>query len=313
MLDNESIVIGLDLGGTNTRLAAIKSDGSIVARRQAATPIVSDPSPIIDQIARLARECAADASMQIVGLGAAVPATFKAGTGILSKLPNIPALNGVDIVAELNRRLDTNIFLLNDATAATVGEHWLGAGRGESNVIGYTLGTGVGGGIIINDEVVMGADGTAGEIGHVCVEPRGWGCGCGSNGCLEQYASGRAILRAASDAGISADSPKDVFEIALAGNNDARRIFTEMGHYLGIAIAALVNTLNPKAVIIAGGVAAAWDLYIDELKAELGRRAFPEPVNRARIVRAALGDDAGVLGAAKLTFKNIYAQRSQRA
>lgn len=214
-------------------------------------------------------------------------------------------LDGVDLAGELKRRIGLPVFLTNDATAATFGENWKGASVGFENVIGITLGTGVGGGLIISGELYSGPDGTAGEIGHMCVEPNGIDCGCGSNGCVEQYAAGKALVREAIAAGLNVDSPKGIFELAVAGDKVAMKVFANMGRYLGIATAAAINLLNPDIVVIGGGVSNAWPLFVDALKCEVKKRAFREPAERANIIRAELGDDAGILGAARIAFNRL--------
>ena len=287
------------------RVAAVAMSGEIAARAHAATPREQDAEATLDRIAELARACTEKVgSDRIAGLGAAVPATFRPD-GTLAKLPNIPCLNGLDLRAVLSERLGIAVELVNDATAATLGEHWLGASKGFQNVVGVTLGTGLGGGLVINGEIFEGAGRNAGEIGHICVEPDGIPCGCGSNGCVEQYASGLALMRFAAEAKLNAATPKDVYDRAKSGIDSAVAIFNSFGRYLGVALSGLVNVISPDAIVIGGGVSASWDLFIDPLRAEVERRAFPEPAAHAKIIRASLGDDAGVLGAAKLTFKKL--------
>jgi glucokinase len=166
--------------------------------------------------------------------------------------------------------------------------------------------------LIFNGEIYHGVDGSAGEIGHICVEPDGVPCGCGSNGCLEQYASATAIVRIARE--MSAEFPGsplsglpeltalDLFTAARKGDMLASEAFRSVARYLGIALAGLVNVLNPEMIVIAGGMAAGWELLTDNVRAELEKRAFREPAERAKLVPAKLGDDAGILGAARLAY-----------
>ena len=210
--------------------------------------------------------------------------------------PNLPELNGYDLADELAARLDIDVTLENDATAAAVGEHWLGASRGFAHSICVTLGTGVGGGIILNGEPVRGPDGTAGEIGHICVEPLGVPCGCGSIGCVEQYSSATAIARIANElrckypesaiAGYDEVDALTVFTMGMAGDDLCREVFRRAGTYLGIALAGLINVLNPEVIVIGGGAADGWELFIGHLRSEIEKRAFQQPAERARIVRA---------------------------
>jgi glucokinase len=303
----KKIALALDLGGTNLRLAAVGEDGEVYSRARAATPKQSSSGEIIDLMVNLADECrkGAPEGSNIFAVGAAVPATINESEGILTKLPNLPALEGVRFRDILSSRLGIEVILENDANAAAYGENWLGASRGVDDSICITLGTGVGGGLILFGRPFRGKDGTAGEIGHICVEAHGVPCGCGGRGCIEQYASATAIVRMAKEAGLDANSSWDVSSLALNGDPRALAVFGQMGSYLGIGIASLVNVLNPEMIVIGGGVSAAWDLFIGHIKKEVHERSFREPAKRAKIVRAELGDDAGILGAARSAFAHV--------
>jgi len=300
----QRIALSLDLGGTNIRLAAVGEDGTIYARSRSATPVGSSSAEIVDVIVRLAGECRAGVpdGSEICAIAAAVPATIDMSAGVLNKLPNLPALEGVALRDILAGRLGVHAILENDATAAAIGENWQGGSRGVDDSICITLGTGVGGGLIINGSPFRGKDGTAGEVGHICVEPRGVLCGCGGRGCVEQYASATAVIRMAREAGVECSNAHDVYSAAIAGNSAAAEVFNVMGAYLGIGLASLVNVLNPEMIVIGGGVSAAWELFIGAVTAEVRQRAFREPAERVKIIRAALGDDAGILGAARSAF-----------
>lgn len=300
----KKIALALDLGGTNIRLAAIGEDGKVYSRSRSATPKQSTSGEIVDLIVTLADNCRDNipAGTEVFAIAAAVPATINEGEGLLTKLPNLPALEGVRLRDILANRLGVSAILENDANAAAYGENWLGASRGVDDSICITLGTGVGGGLIINGRPFRGKDGTAGELGHLCVEPQGVPCGCGGRGCIEQYASATAIVRMAREAGMDVRSSYDVFKLAVAGYIEADRVFKSMGSYLGIGIASLINVLNPEMVVIGGGVSAAWELFSRPVADEICARSFREPADRAKIVRAELGDDAGILGAARSAF-----------
>jgi len=302
---SDNVVLALDLGGTNARFTAVRRDGEILARVRVPTPGHGSTAAMLDTIAGGFEQLRSGMSAELlpIAVAAAVPATISSATGVLEQLPNVPALEGVDLRAVLSERLGLKAVLENDATAATLGEHWMGASKGIDNVIGVTLGTGVGGGLIIDGKAYRGKDGTAGEIGHVCVEPEGHPCGCGSRGCVEQYSSGTAIVRMALEAGIDADTPLKVYELAKQGDERAILVFVKMGRYLGIAFSGLVNVLNPDAIVIGGGVSAGWDMFIEHVRREVNERAFRDPAERVNIVRASLGEDAGVLGAALVAFE----------
>lgn len=308
------LTLAADLGGTNLRIAVVDDTGQIICRQRIDTPGDSDLPCFFDKIADLATSCTRDLSAgQLVdGFALAVPAILDIENGKIIEAPNLPFLNGLNITEELRRRTQLTVLLENDATAAAIGENWLGSSRGSASSVCITLGTGVGGGIILNGKPLRGVDGTAGEVGHICVEPDGFECGCGSWGCLEQYASATGLAKVLSqmshdfpDSSIPENirvSPKELFEYAKLGDRLALAVFERMGFALGLAIAGLVNVLNPEVVVIGGGLAASWDLFIERLRRTLYERAFRRPAERVKIVRAELGDDAGVIGAASLIF-----------
>jgi len=297
-------VLALDLGGTNSRFGAVSADGEIFARRRERTPEGKSGNELADffveQFRSVSAEVGSDA--KIMAIAAAIPAIFDAETNLPVRLPNIPELEGVDLSKILNDAFGVRAFLENDATAATIGEHWLGASKRSNHVIGVTLGTGVGGGLIIEGKPYRGYDGNAGEIGHVCVEPDGVQCGCGSRGCVEQYSSGTAIVREAIDAGLAVKNAKEVYDLAVSGDEKARRVFESAGRYLGIALSGLVNVLNPEAIVLGGGVAASWDFLIEPVRREIASRCYEATARRIKICRAMLGEDAGILGAARTAF-----------
>lgn len=301
------IALALDLGGTNLRLAAVGEDGTVYSRSRSETPKGSSGDDVIDLIVRLAKNCrdGLNDPSSVCAIAAAVPATINIERGILNKLPNLRCLEGVPLREILAKRLGVEAILENDATAAAIGENWLGASRGVDTSICVTLGTGVGGGLVINGAAYRGKDGTAGEVGHICVEPLGHPCGCGSRGCIEQYASATAVIRLSNDAGLSVSSSSEVYDAAKSGDERAAAVFSSMGSYLGIGLAGLVNVLNPEMIVLGGGVSAAWELFAADVQREVNARAFPEPADRVKIVRAELGDDAGILGAARAVFSSI--------
>ncbi len=314
---NKEIVLSMDLGGTNLRMAAIERSGKVLCRSLRKTPQTESAREVFHLMVESAEECfeAVKTHGRVLAIAAAVPATVDVERGIILKAPNIPALNNFDICAELKKELDLPCFLENDANAAAIGENWLGASRGFQNSIHVTLGTGVGGGIIIGGKILRGIDGTAGEIGHICVEPFGAPCGCGSHGCVEQYSSATAIVRLRNE--LNGEFPNselsnnklltalEIYQFAQRGDELALEVFRRQGFYLGIALAGLINVLNPEIIVIGGGAAAGWDSFMPSLVEQLNIRAYRQPAKRAEIVRAQLDDDAGMLGAARLAFENI--------
>jgi glucokinase len=301
-------VLAVDLGGTNIRMAAVSNEGKILHLTRAATPTEVSPEGLTALTGRLADECRraipSNRTLKAICFAAPAPAP-KNGSGILTKLPNIPTLDGMDLRAALTDLLQMPVLIENDATAAGIGEDWLGASVGVSTSIMVTLGTGIGGGIIIDGEPLRGVDGTGGEIGHICVEPEGHPCGCGSHGCVEQYASATAIVRQSREAGLDVLSALAVYQAYSQGDAHARIVFQQMGRYLGLMLAGLVNAINPEMIVIGGGAAGAWDAFIDDVRNEINYRAFSAPAARAQLVPAKLGDNAGILGAARTAFLSL--------
>lgn len=307
------IALAADLGGTNLRLAAVDDEGNVIHRLRMPTPASRSREDITAAIGDLAEECigllGGDSP---IGFGVAAPAIISSADGKIFSSPNLPELNGSDLAGDLRDRLRLPVILENDANSAAVGENWMGASKGVGNSICVTLGTGVGGGLIIDGRLMRGVDGTAGEVGHITVEPEGHPCGCGSNGCVEQYSSATAITRLAkllrpkfpSSAleGVESPSSLEVYNAGKEADPLALEVFRQVGTYLGIALAGLVNVLNPEMIVVGGGVSAGWDLFAGHARDTIKKRAFREPGERAKLVRASLGDDAGILGAARVAF-----------
>lgn len=308
---NREIVLAADLGGTNLRVAAVDRLGKILFQTRRETPRGESAEEIVRAIVEAADACRENcAGYKVKSLLAAVPGTIRGGSVL--KAPNLPALHDFQIAAALENELGVKVALENDANAAAIGEHWIGASKDFATSICLTLGTGVGGGIIIDEKIVRGADAAAGEIGHICVEPRGALCNCGARGCLEQYASASAIVRLAKELKprypqsiLDVDSPftsLEVYRAGTAGDQLALEVFRQMGFYLGIAVSGLINALNPHAVVIGGGAAASRNLFMPHLQETLTERVYSETARKTPILPAQLGDNAGITGAARLAF-----------
>src|ERR1043166_6543091 len=217
------IVLAVDLGGTNLRMAAVGRDGKIFSHAKTESHNANDPKKLIDALITLADECRSTLTepYKLVGIGAGVPANRT--DGVLQTLPNLPGLEGMNLKADLEAQFSVPAIIENDATAAAIGENWLGASKDVRDSIMITLGTGVGGAIIINNDPLRGIDGTAGKLGHICVEPDGHPCGCGSHGCIEQYASATAIVRMARESGLNVSTAYDVYELATGSGSGDRK------------------------------------------------------------------------------------------
>ena len=312
------LIFAADLGGTHLRAATIDERGKIHFRSKQNTPQGTDPNKIVSAIISAVREYQNEvgaAPNQLKGVSLVVPGTVNVKDGTVVKAPNLPCLDGFPLTSALTDELGLPAILENDANAAAVGEMWQGAARGCRTIICVTLGTGVGGGIILEGELWRGVDGAAAEIGHMCVDPFGGvACTCGSRGCLEVFASATAIVRMTREASprypasvlhASNDlTAESIFAAGLQGDELALEIFGRMGVYLGIGLANLINILNPEMIVIAGGVVNGWDLFEKHMMHQVEERAFPLLAARVKIVRAKCGDDAGLLGAARLAISN---------
>ena len=305
-------IIGIDLGGTNCRLALVDEGGQVLDGRRFSSRGYERGRDLIE---RLVSECrnliegADNQGARVSAVGAGVPGLVDA-QGQVVTAPNLGFLNGIPFAQDLAERLKLPVAAMNDANAIAWGEKIWGAGKDLHSSLTVTLGTGVGGGLILADRLWIGVDGSAGEFGHINVEPEGPPCGCGSRGCLEQYSSATGILRsvrAALGAGQASCLAKlepealTSAEVGRAARNEdalAVEVLQDAGRRLGQALAGVANLLNLDGVVICGGVAESLDLLLPSLQEELFRRAFERPARRLQIVSGTLGDNAGILGAA---------------
>ena len=310
------LIFAVDLGGTHLRAATVDKRGRIHFRAKQNTPQGTDPNEIVNAVVHAVREYQTQLGVEsdrLKAVSVVVPGTVNVEEGTVVKAPNLPCLDGFPLASALTNELDVPAILENDANAAAVGEMWQGAAQGCRTIICVTLGTGVGGGIILDGELWRGVDGAAAEIGHMCVDPFGGvACTCGSRGCLEVFASATAIVRMTREARprypdsmLHAGSDltaETIYEAGLKGDELALEIFRRMGVYLGIGLANLINILNPEMIVIGGGVVNGWDLFEKHMLHEVEERAFPLLAARVKIERAKCGDDAGLLGAARLAI-----------
>jgi glucokinase len=328
--------IGVDLGGTNLRVAVADSNGRLLEKLTTGTQVSRGRDRVIgemcDDIRALAAKFAGDGG-EFGGIGIGVPGIIDMATGFLRESPNLPGWDNYPVRDEIEQRLGTRVVLENDANAAAMGEKWLGAGRDADDMCMLTLGTGVGGGLILNGRIWHGMTGMAGELGHISVYPEGQKCGCGNQGCVEQYASATAVVRMAREMTESGEAPeladalrenpefssKIVYQMALQGDGAAREIFHRVGRSLGMVVADMINILNLPMFVIGGGVASAWDAFAPAMFEEIRQRSFvyvataPSDAgkierDRTIITRALLGSDAGLFGAARLPMLSSNVQ-----
>jgi glucokinase len=322
---NGHYVIGVDLGGTKISGGAVSLDGSRTAGvRSIATQPELGAEGVVDRIIGLIEGVIADTMQQtgaartdFVGIGIGAPGPLDRENGIVIVAPNL-GWKDFPLRERVMTRIGLPSTLDNDANCATVGEWWLGAARGGRNVVGITIGTGIGGGLILNGELYHGASDVAGEIGHTTIDVNGRHCKCGNYGCLEAYASGPAIATRAREALVREDTAsllpslvdgqldkltaELVYDAAKKGDGLANEIVRDTARYLGAGIATLLNVINPDVVVVAGGVTRAGEALFAPLRAEVRRRAFSPAVKACRIVPAELPGTAGVV-CAVATFK----------
>lgn len=307
------LYLGIDLGGTTIKAAVIDASGAVVGRAVRNTPAKEGVDAVTSAMADAARNAMGDAGVETVaaaGIGAPGPMNWQ--SGIVYEPPNLAGWRDVPLADLMRDNLGIPCFVDNDANVACYGEFCHGAGRDVDSLCMLTLGTGVGGGIVLFGKLLRGIDGTAAEIGHMTVQRDGRLCGCGALGCLEAYASVTGMLRTAregldqGEASSLRDREADgetltgkmVSEEALKGDVFARWVVEETGTWIGIGVANLINLLNPEMIVLGGGMISAGDMLIDTVRATAKRNAFDVPAERAKIVVAELGNDAGVIGAA---------------
>jgi len=288
--------LGLDLGGTNVKAAVLAGEGpDLQVLETLHAPTSRDGSrAVVEGMIELGRQAIARTG-PVATIGVGVPGVYERETGIVRFLTNVPGdWDGVQVGGPIGRALGAPVDMVNDARAFALAESRLGAGRDADTMVGVTLGTGMGGGIVIAGRLHEGLAGSAGEIGHVVVDPAGPPCGCGSNGCAEAYVSARAFAESA-----GRDDPGEVFVAAAAGDRDALAAVDRFAGYLGLALGSVVVTLAPDRIVVGGGVAQAGELLFGPLRAAVRARVRNlVPVDRIAIVPAELGPNAGAIGAA---------------
>ena len=310
--------VGVDFGGTYTKVGVVNRSGRVAAMRRLSSGGFRRPSQFVDAVSATAEGLAAAVGTRparLRGIGVGAPGSVDATRGIVRSMVNVPGWRDVPLRRLLERRLGCRCAVDNDANCFALAEHRLGAGQGADEMIGVTLGTGVGGGLVFGGELYRGADGTAGELGHIVIDPRGGRCGCGRRGCLESWVGAAAIVRLgrralrrgagplnALAARAGEVTPRLIGEAARAGDARARAIWAEVGRRLGMGLADLTNALNPQRIVIGGGIANNWALFAPTLMRTLRAEAMEPPARTVRVVRARLGDRAGIVGAAVLLW-----------
>jgi len=296
--------IGLDLGGTNLRAAVISREGKILEKISVSTnPMFGRETMLGEMVAAIDKLRNRWGTKDLAGIGLGVPGFIILKEGVIRNSNNLACLEDFPFRDEMERRLGTRFILENDANAAALGEKWIGAGRQVDDLVLFTLGTGIGGGIISGGKVLHGFLGMAGELGHLTVVPNGIPCGCGNQGCVEKHASATAVTAMARILGLGENlSSKEVHELGMQGDGRALTVFRCMGEALGIALATAVNAFNFPLYLLSGGVLGAWDLFAPAMLEEARRRSFTLRSTNTRVEKAILGDEAGLFGAAYLPW-----------
>ena len=304
---------GVDIGGTTVKMGLFEESGAIIDKWEITTDTSDEGKAILPNIAASIEKKLGEHELDkedILGIGAGVPAPVTAD-GVVNGSANL-GWNYKEVKKELEELTGLRAEIGNDANVAALGEMWKGGGAGEKNMIMVTLGTGVGGGVIIDGKMLVGQNGAGGEIGHLCVNYEETDkCGCGNRGCLEQYASATGIVRLAKKK-LGQDlrptclnkedvTAKDVFDAVKEGDEIAKEIATEFGTYLGHALANLAAVTDPAVFVIGGGVSKAGEVLISYIQKPYMERAFFANQN-VRFTLATLGNDAGICGAAKLVI-----------
>jgi glucokinase len=301
-------LVGIDLGGTSIKAGACDEKGRILEHRSVATGLDEGTDAVLDRMARLARELGAGDAGGTGQVGVGSPGLIDHAAGRVLESPNLQAMQGAPVRDELARRLElspSDVKLENDANCAALAETWCGAGLDETDMLMITLGTGVGGGLILHDELYSGPGGMAGEVGHVCIDPDGPPCGCGRRGCVEQFASATAATKRAVAAGLPREKPGDLELLAKAArewDGPERALLTEVGRDLGRGLGIVVCLLDLRAFVIGGGFGAATDVLEHGIREGLRDRSYGDRLAKIRILPARLGADAGWIGAARLTL-----------
>jgi glucokinase len=313
-------VLAIDLGGTKIMVAIISHQGQVVAKEYYPTLAGEGPQSVIDRILSAIDQLLKVRSMdlsQLHSMSIAAAGAIDLDKGLVTLSPNLPDWLDIPLRDIVSGKYKVKTYIINDASAAALGEHHFGAGEGVNNLIYLTVGTGIGGGIIINGELYLGPSGSAGEIGHITIDVNGPRCSCGNIGCLEMLASGTAMAREAIkrisrgeksiltemvEGKIENITAEKVEAAARGGDSLASEVISQAATYLGVGMVNLVNIFNPEMIIVGGGVAQMGDLLLDPARQVVKERAFQLSAQVVRVVPAQLGSDAGVLGAAVFAY-----------
>lgn len=297
-------IFGVDIGGTKIAVAAVSLQGAILARAEIETRAAEGAPRVIARLSDALHSIEQGDELLGIGIGCTGPVDPR--TGHVMNPYTLPTWDDVDIVSPLAGEFHTRVALENDCDVAALGEHWIGSARGANNAVYITVGTGIGAGLILNNKLYRGVGMVAGEIGHMSIENDGVPCYCGSRGCLEMYAAGPAIAKAyENQTGAQNISAREVIERAQNDDGDARQIVEQTAYYLGVGLGNLITILAPDVIVLGGGVMQSFDLFYPAMRATITKNVTLVPSAQVSIVPAALGQNAGVIGAAKALLERM--------
>ena len=308
-MNNPGYVLAADVGGTNIRAAVIDSDGNIRKEERFQACLsdanVSEHDVINALEGALTGLISDEGNIKAIGIG--FPGFFRGDSGILASSPNIPALRDFALAEAVSRRMNLPVSVRNDGLCAAIGEHRFGVGKGRSNLLHITLGTGIGAGLILNNQPYTGEGGMATEFGHLRVDTGDNArlCGCGNFGCVEAYASATAISSRYAELSEQKKDARSIYELACRADSMAINVFEEAGGYLGMAIAEAVKLLDIQTVSISGGLSSAWSLLYPPLFAALEANLITPQKGKVIVLHSSLGDHAGLLGAAVIAHHSL--------
>jgi glucokinase len=311
------LVVAADFGGTNLRAALVDEDGNVFARRERPTPATASPAEILGVISGLLDQVAGASAQRPLAACLATPGLINADEGMVVLSPNIAGFRNLVLTVPVAEHLSMPVFIENDASAAALGEFRFGAGRGSRHLLHATLGTGIGGGIVIDKRLYRGAKGLAGEIGHVILDPAGPRCKCGSRGCLEAMVSGTAFAARAKKIIASGNSPgllelaggreptaEDLHHAAIKGDRTCEAEIRHGGHLLGLALGGLANVLNPDVITLSGGLLNMGEMLLAPMHESMFSIAYG-PASGTFVKLTELAENSGLLGAAAVAFERI--------
>jgi glucokinase len=290
-------VLGIDLGGTAIKLGRFTQDGTCVQALTVPTPQPSTPDAVLKVLLDAISQV--DPNQQAIAIGVGMPGPADAAGRIARVAINLPGWVDVPLSDWLEEKTGRSTVVANDANCAGLGEAWLGAGRCYDNLIMLTLGTGVGGAIILNRKLFVGSEGAAGELGLITFNPEGPVCNSGNRGSLEQYVSAQAIRRR------TGQEPHELGRLATAGDRSALEFWQSYGRDLGIGLSSLIYVLTPEAIVIGGGVSGSAEFFFPSAWAEIEQRVHPTSRGGVKLLKAELGNQAGMVGAAKLAIEGM--------